>query len=171
MKKLIFINGTMGVGKTTTATHLKRQLLPSVYLDGDWCWDMFPFQVTEKSKAMVLKNICFLLRSFLKSDLFEYVIFSWVIPDEKIFKTICDSLDNLSFEQYRFTLLCSDTALRTRLLKEVMNGQRTQDVIERSLSYQSLYPEMKTYHIDVSEITAEKAAEKIIHHVQNDKPF
>jgi shikimate kinase len=46
MKKLIFINGTMGVGKTTISQQLKQQLPYSVFLDGDWCWDASPFVVT-----------------------------------------------------------------------------------------------------------------------------
>ncbi len=167
MKKLIFINGTMGVGKTTTAKLLKQKITPSVYLDGDWCWDMSPFQVTEKNKTMVMENICFLLRSFLKNDSFEYVIFSWVIPNEIIFKTIISSLKDLSFQEYRFTLTCSDKALCSRLEKEIQAGHRTKDIIERSLAYQKLYQDMKTEHIDVSNISAKEAAEKIMCQIQN----
>ena len=33
MKKLIFINGPMGVGKTTVCQHLYKQLPDSVWLD------------------------------------------------------------------------------------------------------------------------------------------
>jgi broad-specificity NMP kinase len=50
MKNLIFINGTMGVGKTTTSLELKKILPKCVFLDGDWCWDMSPFIVTEETK-------------------------------------------------------------------------------------------------------------------------
>jgi nucleoside-triphosphatase THEP1 len=38
MKKLIFIGGSPGVGKTTTAKMLIDKLEKSVMLDGDWCW-------------------------------------------------------------------------------------------------------------------------------------
>lgn len=51
----------MGVGKTTVCRRLKVLLPNSVFLDGDWCWDMHPFQITEETKAMVLDNICHLL--------------------------------------------------------------------------------------------------------------
>lgn len=53
MKHLYIIGGTMGVGKTTVGQLLKKQLPNSVFLDGDWCWDADPFQVTEETKAMV----------------------------------------------------------------------------------------------------------------------
>jgi len=42
MKNLIFINGTMGVGKTATSRELQKLLSNCVFLDGDWCWDMSP---------------------------------------------------------------------------------------------------------------------------------
>lgn len=40
MKNIYLIGGTMGVGKTTTCQVLKSKLPGSVFLDGDWCWDM-----------------------------------------------------------------------------------------------------------------------------------
>ena len=48
----------MGVGKTTVSQQLKKTLRNSVFLDGDWCWDADPFQVTEETKKMVMQNIC-----------------------------------------------------------------------------------------------------------------
>ena len=61
MKTLYFISGTMGVGKTAVSQQLKKDLPKSVFLDGDWCWDSDPFQVTDETKAMVTDNICYLL--------------------------------------------------------------------------------------------------------------
>lgn len=64
MKALYMIGGTMGVGKTTVCQQLKRDLQHSVFLDGDWCWDASPFQVTDETKAIVIDNICYLLNNF-----------------------------------------------------------------------------------------------------------
>ena len=46
-------NGTIGVGKSAIATALKNELENSVMLDGDWCWMMNPWKVTEENKKMV----------------------------------------------------------------------------------------------------------------------
>ena len=65
MKKLILIGGTMGVGKTATSSLLKQKLNQSVFLDGDWCWDMHPFVVNRETKAMVMNNIVYQLNQFI----------------------------------------------------------------------------------------------------------
>ena len=58
MKTIYIIGGTMGVGKTTVSQQLKKELPNSVFLDGDWCWDADPFQVTEETKVdTVNKNV------------------------------------------------------------------------------------------------------------------
>ena len=66
MKRLYIIGGTMGVGKTTVGQQLKKDLPNSVFLDGDWCWDADPFQVTEETKTLVQDNICHMLNNFLQ---------------------------------------------------------------------------------------------------------
>ena len=71
MKRLYLIGGTMGVGKTTVCRQLKKELPNSVFLDGDWCWDADPFQVTEETKTMVLQNICYLLNSFIHCTVYD----------------------------------------------------------------------------------------------------
>jgi Predicted nucleotide kinase (related to CMP and AMP kinases) len=161
MKKLIIINGTMGVGKSTVSKKLKMMLSPSVFLDGDWCWDLNPFTVTEENKDMVTSNIDFLLRSFLSNSGIEYVIFCWVIHEEDIFTQILEPLRELDFELFKITLTCSENALRERLSKDVAAGIRENDILERSTERLPLYENMDTIKIDVSELSAESAAKRI----------
>ena len=63
-KTFVIVNGTMGVGKSAVCRHLYRQLAPSVWLDGDWCWMMSPWQFSEENRQMVENNIAHLLRNF-----------------------------------------------------------------------------------------------------------
>lgn len=56
MKNIYLIDGTMGAGKTTTCQILKNKLPNCVFLDGDWCWDMHPFQVTPETKKLETEN-------------------------------------------------------------------------------------------------------------------
>ena len=84
MKRLIFVNGPMGVGKSTVCRELQKLLAPCAYLDGDWCWDLVPFTVTEETKELVLGNAAHLLRSFLNCSAVETVLFAWVLPKREI---------------------------------------------------------------------------------------
>lgn len=166
MKKLIIINGTMGAGKSTTCQYLLKMLQPSVYLDGDWCWNMNPFVVTEENKAMVVDNITYLLRSFLNNSGYEYVIFCWVIHEEEIFGQLLQPLQDCDFELYKISLVCSENALRERLQKDVENGIRQPDIIDRSVQRIPLYEHMATIKIDVGNLSAQQAAKQICKIVQ-----
>jgi deoxyadenosine/deoxycytidine kinase len=165
MKRLIFVNGTMGVGKTSTCKELLNLLQPSVFLDGDWCWYMNPFQVTDETKQMVQKNISFLLNNFLACTQYENVIFSWVMQQESIMDHLLGQLNLTDVEVYKFTLAISREALAPRLSQAIKNGERTPDVLQRSMDRLALYRDMNTVHIDVSNISQLDAARLMIDHM------
>ena len=161
MKKLIIINGTMGTGKSTVSELILKKLEKSVYLDGDWCWNMNPFTVNDENIQMVIKNIVFLLRSFLKNSNFQYIIFCWVIHKEEIFSYILDEIRDLDFELYKFTLLCDETELIKRITKDVVLGKRKTEQINESVGRLKLYKDMNTDKIDVTNKSPEETAEEI----------
>lgn len=152
----------MGVGKTSTCRIMKQKLENSVFLDGDWCWDMHPFQVTEETKRMVIENIVFLLNNFIHCSAYEHIIFCWVMHEQKTIDDILAKLDTDGCEVHMVSLVCSCTALENRLQKDVDEGIRGEDVIARSLSRLCLYEELNTVKIDVSDISTEQAADLVI---------
>lgn len=81
MKTLYLIGGTMGSGKTTVSKTIKEELPNSVFLDGDWCWDPKGENVSNDAKIMVIENICFLLNQYLKSDIYQNIVFCWVMHE------------------------------------------------------------------------------------------
>ena len=162
MKNLFLIGGTMGVGKTATCQVLKQKRNNSVFLDGDWCWDMHPFQVTEETKQMVLENIFFLLNNFIRCSAYENIIFCWVMHQQAIIDDILSQLDTANCKVHSISQICSEQALRTRLEKDVAAGIRTEDVIQRSIERIPLYEKLNTCKVDVSELTPEQAANFII---------
>ena len=161
MKRLIMVNGTMGAGKTATCNELLNIVQPSVFLDGDWCWNMKPFTVTAETKELVLKNICFSLNNFLACSEFENIIFCWVMHQESIINDILSRLALKDIAVYKFSLLVSKEALTKRVGKDIADQKRHADVLARSIPRISLYENMDTIKIDVSAITAKQAAEKI----------
>ena len=162
MKTLYLIGGTMGVGKTTVSQQLKQDLPNSVFLDGDWCWDASPFQVTEETKAMVTDNICYLLNSFLHCSAYENVIFCWVMHQQSIIDSILEKLDAKNCDVKCISLITDEINLRKRLTADVENGIRTVDVIDRSVARISMYHTLDTIKIDTSNKTVQMIADEII---------
>ncbi len=167
MKTLYLIGGTMGVGKTTVCRELKNQLHRSVFLDGDWCWDMNPFVVTEETKAMVLDNITALLGNFLRCSAYDHVIFSWVMHQQSIVDTILGRLDLTDVKVVSVSLVCSREALLQRLYRDVEAGIRQPDILLRSPQRLNLYDSMNTEKIDTSHATVAQTVQEILRLAQN----
>lgn len=161
-KRLFLIGGTMGVGKTTTCQALKKQLGPCTFLDGDWCWDMEPFQVTAETTAMVQENIAFLLGQFLRCSAYQSVIFCWVMHQQEILDTLLSKLDLEGVEVYPVTLMAKPETIQARIGKDVERGVRSWDVWERSQQRLPLYSALKTEKVWTDGLSPEEAAEAIL---------
>lgn len=162
MKHLYIIGGTMGVGKTTVCRILKEKLEGSVFLDGDWCWDMHPFQVTEETKRMVQENIVFILNNFLSCTAYDHVIFCWVLHQQNIIDDLLARLRTDNCEVHLISLVCTPGELARRIQKDVEAGIRGEDAVGRSLSRLALYDSLSTLKLDVTELTPEETAGQIL---------
>ncbi|HCJ56987.1 AAA family ATPase [Lutispora sp.] len=167
MKNLILINGTMGVGKTATSRELQNLLSKCVFLDGDWCWDMSPFIVTDETKKMVIDNITHLLNNFISCSEYQNIIFCWVMHEQSILDDVLSRLNKDDCTVYKFSIVCSEKALIERIKKDIEQGIRTEDIIEISVPRLSNYFRMDSEKIDVSEISAKQAAEIIYKQIPN----
>ena len=152
----------MGIGKTTVCQHIKHILNNSVFLDGDWCWDADPFQVTEETKNMVLDNICYLLNNFIHCSAYENIIFCWVMHRQSIIDDILRKLDAKDCAVKVISLVCDEDSLKSRLQKDIDSGIRSADVIDRSIGRISMYQELNTIKIDTSGKSVESLAKEII---------
>ena len=161
MKNLWLIGGTMGVGKTSVCRRLNQDLPRSVFLDGDWCWDASPFQVTGETKAMVLDNICHILNNFLHCSAYENIIFCWVMHEQSIIDHILSRLDTTGSTVRAISLIADASAVRDRLAGDVARGLRGADVIERSLARLPLYERLGTIKIDTTRQSVQDTAEQI----------
>ena len=162
IKKLIIINGTKGVGKSTICKELLKNMNNSVWLDGDWCWMMNPWNVTDENKKMVENNITFILRNYLKNNTFENILFSWVIHKDEIFDLILDKINDLKYELFKISIICSERELKRRWIQD----NRNIDCFDNSLERLQNYYNMNTIKVDTtgkgiinkeSKMAAEKA--------------
>ena len=106
MKNVIFVCGTMGVGKTSACRELQAVLERNVFLDGDWCWDARPFVVDEYTRQMVVDNICHMLNGFIACPHYDNVIFCWVMHQQSIIDDIAGRLVG-EVRLHKFALVCS----------------------------------------------------------------
>lgn len=161
MKNLILINGTMGAGKTATSRQIQKLLPKCVFLDGDWCWDASPFIVTDETKNMVQNNIGYLLNNFLNCSAYENVIFCWVMHEESIIDEILSLVQHNDYHVFKFSIVCTEVALISRIKRDVENGIRSEDLIGRSIARLQNYSQMDTQKIDTTDISPEQAAQLI----------
>lgn len=161
MKRLYLIGGPMGVGKTAVCRELQKRLDRSVFLDGDWCWDAHPFQVTEETKTMVMENICFLLNNFLHCSAYDHVIFCWVLHQQAVLDSLLSRLDVRDREVRAVSLTASPEALTARIEKDIQAGRRDRGALERSLAYPPLYAALNAETLDISGLAPAEAARRL----------
>ena len=129
-KRLIFIGGAPGIGKSTVARLLLNDLKDCVWLDGDDLWRMHPFIVNDNTKIMVEKNIRFVLNSFIQAR-FSYILFTWVLHLDSIIDAILNGMDQTGYDFVHFTLVCDEKTLKERLLMDVERKTDPSLAIER----------------------------------------
>ena len=162
MKRLMLVGGPMGVGKSAVCKQLIRKLQPGVYLDGDWCWSMSPFTVTDETRAMVMDNICALLSRFLACPELNNVVFGWVLHQQETIDAILERLPLEGVEVCSVSLLASPKVLRDRVVRDIARGVRDGEAISHSMAYLPLYEKLDTWKIHTDHCTPGQAAAQIL---------
>lgn len=167
IKKLIIINGTMGVGKSSVCEKLYKTLPNCAWLDGDWCAMINPFVTSNENKDIVISNITHIINNFLKSSSIQYIIFNWLIESDTIMNRILNNIENDNFLLYKITLTCSMEELVKRIGRDILDGKRNRESINRSLERISLYDKMDTYKIDTTNLKQDEISKKLITIISN----
>ena len=162
MKKLIFIGGTMGVGKTTLAKSLMTKLTSAVYLDGDWCWYTNPWILNEETRKIVILNAEDMLRRFIESKSYETIIFTWILYDNAIIKEITDALPMEKVEFYNISLVADEKTIVKRLERDIDAGLRPLIVIPRSKERLKHYKDVSSLHVDTTDKTKEGVLNEVL---------
>lgn len=162
MKHLYLIGGTMGVGKTSVSQCMKQELPNAVFLDGDWCWDADPFQITVETKEMVIDNICYLLNRFIHCSAYDNIVFCWVMHEQSIIDTILDRISTAGCVVKVISLMAGKDTLTERIMKDVEGGSRSMDVLERSIARLPLYQAVSSIKVKTDGRTVHEIAEEII---------
>lgn len=157
MKHVYLIGEPMGIGKSTICNQLNQDLDHSVFLDGDWCWNMDPFVVNQDTKNMVLDNITHCLNNFIHTPGIENIIFCWVMHKQDIIDQIIQKLDTEGVDIHLISLICE----KEELIKRMLIDRRDNQTIRKSLQYLELYKDLDTQKIDVTTLDVQKTIDKI----------
>ena len=157
MKHVYLIGGPMGIGKSTICNQLNQDLDHSVFLDGDWCWNMNPFVVNQDTKNMVLDNITHCLNNFIHTPGIENIIFCWVMHKQDIIDQIIQKLDTEGVDIHLISLICE----KEELIKRMLIDRRDNQTIRKSLQYLEFYKDLDTQKIDVTTLDVQKTIDKI----------
>ena len=147
MKNLIFITGTIGVGKSNISMLLARMIEPVAYLDGDWCWQLYPKQ---ENQLAALDGVVSVLNNYLKQDDIDNIILDWTIYDDEIINTLVSRLDAAPFKLHKFCLTCDEDVLRSRLVYDITAGRRDAAVVADSVMKLPLFAALDCQHIQVT---------------------
>lgn len=158
MKNLILITGTIGVGKSTVSHMLSSLIEPAAYIDGEWCWSIQPQRPDQETQ---LANIAGLLTNYLRSDLVENIILDWTVYDEALIAALMDKLSGERFTLHKFTLICSEATLRSRLVYDITAGRRDASVVAESVAKMPLFEQMTTDKIELGVTGDMEAARQI----------
>lgn len=160
MKKLIFINGPAGIGKTMTCRNLLMKMDNAAWLESDWCWsmNMYPSAFNPETEAMVVKNISFILRNYLEYDKLDYVIFNWVLHRKHLFDKVIANIGDIEYQLCPITLMASETEHLRRMIQDGRDDAR----IQRSLDYRKLYEKLSNPIIDTTQLSIDETSDKII---------
>ena len=161
MKTLYLIGGPMGIGKTTVSHELLRTLPRCAFLDGDWCWSMQPFTVTDETKAMVLDIITHVLASFLRCREFDNIVFCWVMHQQQIIDDILVRLPLEGVKVLCVSLTASPEALTERIRRDIAVGIRDASVLDRALSYLPLYGKVRSVKVDTTALSVAETSTQI----------
>ncbi len=161
MKRLIIINGTMGVGKSSVGQSLNKSIPNSAFIDGDWCCK-FNAPLTDEIKNLYIENITSLLNNYLLNREVKDVIFCWVIHKNELLRKIIQNINLNKINGFVITLQADNISLTDRIIERCNYEDRDDSELKRSLYYQkNYYKNMPSYKIDTSNMSIDDVAKKI----------
>lgn len=160
-KKLLFLCGPNGIGKTTIAKEIISILQKSAYVDSDPCRMMNPFALNDVSIPTIAQNISDLINNYLKCDLVETVIFSYGFHGRRkeVFEKIMENLSGLQYDFIPFLLWCDLEENIKRMNADNRSDCRIEIAINES---RKAFDNIDYQRIDITSLSPQAAARAIL---------
>jgi len=163
MKKLIFICGASGIGKSTICKKLYKTLNNTALVDSDHCRMMNPFTFTDEQKIIVEDNMANMLTNYLKCSTIENVIFLYGLhgPRQQIFDNIMTRLSDAKI-QYQLISIILECEYDENLRRARMDGRDEEHIKYFTEHTRDIYNHYDYPRLDITFLTVDQAVNKLI---------
>lgn len=160
-KRLIFLCGPNGVGKTALCREILCRTPGSAYVDSDPLRQTNPFVLSDETAPAIQKNLSCVLTNYLQCPAVDTVLFSYGLHGRRreIFEGVLEDLAGQSFRFFPFLLTCGEAENVRRMRLDGRDEAR----IERALRVsRAAYDDVPYPKIDVTHLSVPEAAALIL---------
>lgn len=170
MKKLIFVCGASGIGKSTICAKLYKTLNNSAFVDSDYCRMIYPFEFSDELKSIVEDNMATMLINYLRCSTIDNVIFLYGFhgPRKQIFDNIMTRASNTGIT-YEFMPIILECELEENV-RRARNDGRDENRIKFGLeNSRELYRQYDYPRLDITHLTVDEAVESLTNMIRHNK--
>lgn len=112
---IILLNGSLGVGKTSTAEELHWKFDKSVFLDGDCIGAVHPFEIYDEARVQHLYRTLELLIRFHQQNGYRNFVINYVFESSASLQDLLDLLLPLDSSLHTYWLTCDEHEQEQRI--------------------------------------------------------
>lgn len=165
---IIIINGSVGVGKSTTAEELHWKFSRSVCLDGDSIGNVNPFEIYDDERIDHLYRTLALLIDFHRKNGYQNFVINYVFESPASLQSLLDLLQPLDPSIHVYWLTCEKEKQAERI-----QGRQRSDIdweLNRFVELQQIQRDAAQQgfigiEIDTTHLTSKEVAETIWNHI------
>lgn len=164
MKRILFLNGTIGVGKTTLGTYIQERMEDCIFIDADTLCFFGKNVYYSQLKNKIIENLVFVINNYLKSDVIDTIIIAWIFDNEKVNK-IVEKIDR-TFDLYFFLLDASPKTIEKHLSKNNYPAEQITFLIKESERWRELLCTDSFYRIETDNLSLEEIYKIILKQIK-----
>lgn len=161
MKRLIFLCGPNGVGKTTLCRAMLKITPRSAYVDSDTMRLMNPFALTDETIPTIAKNISDVIGNYLACPAVDTVFFSYGLHGRRgeVLARVRQALEGIDCRLIPFVIWCGEEENVRRMRVDGRDEER----IARALTVsRGAYGSVPYPRIDVTNLTVQESAQRVL---------
>ena len=162
-KKLVIITGPAGVGKSTMVRELLRMIDGCAWLDADWCWMLNPWHSpSAEQREDMLSAYGHILTTYFCDAHTHTVLFSWVMRDPMLFRTVRDIVQCEDIHVMPIVLVCDPKEHQRRLVLD----RRSEASVNRHEDM-AVFLQLGAWTLDTTNLSPAQTARQVFDYIQS----